>query len=247
MASPARSATRSARRSWARAKASTADSSSMRRTRKTQHAGYGPFDIEKRAAAHHADLHGGFRPERRRRTSANPELCATCHTLYHHGARSRAASDRRVSGTDAVSGMAAQRLSRTSKAARTATCREVNEQVPVTRVFGVPREGLHQHTFVAANFFMLRMLNRYRSDLSVSGAAPGVDRRRRDTVAFPAIAGGADRDRFRRRYGRAGSRPRCSSKISAATNCPPPIRPAGPGCTSLCATATGRVVFESGL
>jgi hypothetical protein len=34
----------------------------------------------------------------------------------------------------------------------------------------VPREGVSRHTFVAANFFMLRMLNRYRDDLGV--AAP---------------------------------------------------------------------------
>jgi hypothetical protein len=44
----------------------------------------------------------------------------------------------------------------------------VNEPVPITRVFGVPREGVSRHTFVGANFFMLRLLNRYRDALGVS-------------------------------------------------------------------------------
>jgi hypothetical protein len=35
-------------------------------------------------------------------------------------------------------------------------------------VFGVPREGVARHTFVAANFFVLRMLNRYRDELDVA-------------------------------------------------------------------------------
>ena len=32
----------------------------------------------------------------------------------------------------------------------------------------IPREGVSRHTFVAANFFMQRMLNRYRDDLGVA-------------------------------------------------------------------------------
>ena len=42
------------------------------------------------------------------------------------------------------------------------------EPVPITRVFGVPREGMKRHVFVAGNFFMQRMLNRYRDDLEVA-------------------------------------------------------------------------------
>ena len=44
----------------------------------------------------------------------------------------------------------------------------VNEPAPITRVFGTPREGMKQHTFLAASFFMQRMLNRYRDDLEVN-------------------------------------------------------------------------------
>jgi hypothetical protein len=43
----------------------------------------------------------------------------------------------------------------------------VKEPAPITRVFGVAREGVARHTFVAANFFVQRMLNRYREALEV--------------------------------------------------------------------------------
>jgi hypothetical protein len=54
----------------------------------------------------------------------------------------------------------------------TSTCQschmpEVQQVMPITAVLGVPRAGLHQHTFIAANFFMLQMLNRYRNELAV--------------------------------------------------------------------------------
>jgi hypothetical protein len=40
--------------------------------------------------------------------------------------------------------------------------------IPITAVFGAPRSGARRHTFVAANFFMQRMLNLYREDLNVA-------------------------------------------------------------------------------
>jgi len=43
--------------------------------------------------------------------------------------------------------------------------------VPITSVFGEPRQGFSRHVFVGANFFMQRLLNRERADLSV-GALP---------------------------------------------------------------------------
>jgi len=44
----------------------------------------------------------------------------------------------------------------------------VSEPSPITRVFGAPREGAARHLFVAGNFFMQRMLNRYRDTLDVA-------------------------------------------------------------------------------
>ena len=41
---------------------------------------------------------------------------------------------------------------------------EVKEEVPITSVFGEPRAGFSRHTFVGGNFFMQRILNRFRND-----------------------------------------------------------------------------------
>ena len=67
----------------------------------------------------------------------------------------------------------------------------VPEPAPITRVFGVPREGMKRHVFVAANFFMQRMLNRYRDDLEVDGAAAGAGVRGRLHGCVPEGEGGA--------------------------------------------------------
>jgi len=56
--------------------------------------------------------------------------------------------------------------------------------VPISAVLGVPREGAHQHTFVAGNFFMLRMLNLYRKDLSVTALPTEMTTAAEKTVAF---------------------------------------------------------------
>jgi hypothetical protein len=44
----------------------------------------------------------------------------------------------------------------------------LTEPAPITRVFGVPRDGVSRHTFVGGNFFMLRILNRFRDALAVT-------------------------------------------------------------------------------
>ena len=45
---------------------------------------------------------------------------------------------------------------------------EVEGQVQIAAVMGEPRVGMHQHTFTGGNFFVLRMLNEHRNELSVS-------------------------------------------------------------------------------
>src|SRR5260370_6795557 len=61
---------------------------------------------------------------------------------------------------------------------------EIHGQVPITAVLGVPREGAHRHTFVAANFFMLRMLNLYRKELSVAALPTEMTAASERTVGF---------------------------------------------------------------
>jgi hypothetical protein len=48
----------------------------------------------------------------------------------------------------------------------------VEGEVPVTRVLGQPRPDVSRHSFRGGNFFMMRVLNRYRDELGVR-ATPG--------------------------------------------------------------------------
>src|SRR5205085_12623051 len=49
---------------------------------------------------------------------------------------------------------------------------------------GQPRSGARQHTFVAANFFMQRMLNLFRHDLSVAATPEEMSAAAEKTIAF---------------------------------------------------------------
>ncbi len=71
----------------------------------------------------------------------------------------------------------------------------VAEPTPIASVLGEPREGLSRHTFLGGNFFMLRMLNRYRTDLGVTAppheleaAATATERQLRTDTAIVRIA-----------------------------------------------------------
>jgi hypothetical protein len=49
---------------------------------------------------------------------------------------------------------------------------EVDRPAPITSVLGQAREGVSRHLFLGANFFVQRMLNRYRDELATE-ALPG--------------------------------------------------------------------------
>jgi hypothetical protein len=130
---------------------------------------YGPFLID---AGHKRVMQsstGGFVPTQADhiRDSA---LCGTCHTL-----KTKAIGK---NGEDI--GSLPEQMPYLewlhSDYPKVKSCQEchmpdVHEEVAVTALFGQPRAGLHQHVFVGGNFFMLRLLNNYRQDLSV-GALP---------------------------------------------------------------------------
>jgi hypothetical protein len=129
---------------------------------------YGPFEVD---AGHQRIMNSsseGYRPTQSEHVRQS-ELCATCHTLLTQAL----GPDGKVMGRLPEQVPYQEWLHSDFK--NTKSCQSchmplVKEPVPITRVFGVPREGVSRHTFVAANFFMLRMLNRYRDALGV--AAP---------------------------------------------------------------------------
>ena len=51
----------------------------------------------------------------------------------------------------------------------------VGEAVPVTRLFGEPRENFSRHVFVGGNFFMQQLLNRFRAELDVAALPQELD------------------------------------------------------------------------
>jgi hypothetical protein len=94
------------------------------------------------------------------------EVCATCHTLYTHSLNAAG---------EAIAEFPEQMPYQEwlhSEFRETQSCQSchmpvVTQPTPVTSVLGEPREGLSRHDFRGANFLMLGLLNRFRSDLGV--------------------------------------------------------------------------------
>jgi hypothetical protein len=94
------------------------------------------------------------------------EVCATCHTLYTHSLNAAGESI-----AEFPEQMPYQEWLH-SDYRETQSCQSchmpiVAQPTPVASVLGEPREGLSRHDFRGANFLMLGVLNRYRSDLGV--------------------------------------------------------------------------------
>jgi hypothetical protein len=142
----------------------------------------------------------GFVPTEASHVQAS-ELCATCHTLYTTA----------LGPNHQALGRLPEQMPylewRHSAYRATASCQSchmpaVAEPVPVTRVLGQPRENVSRHSFRGGNFFMLRMLNRFRDELGVAATAREmelaidrtIDHLQHDTAAVaiesPAASGG---------------------------------------------------------
>src|SRR5687767_13943801 len=103
----------------------------------------------------------GFQPTQSEHVQQS-ELCATCHTLF---TRALAAG---TAGIRLPEQMPYQEWQK-SAYKDTQTCQSchmpvVEGQIPLTQVLGQPREGVSRHTFRGANFFIVKMLNRFRGD-----------------------------------------------------------------------------------
>lgn len=130
---------------------------------------YGPFEPDSGGAGimHSAT---GFRPREGKHVQS-PELCATCHTLFTHAVRPGGEAGPEF--PEQVPYLEWQ----ASAFAGERSCQdchmpEVEEDLPVTMVLGRARPQVSRHVFRGGNFFMLRMLDRYRDELG--------------TVALPA-------------------------------------------------------------
>ena len=141
---------------------------------------FGPFEIDK---GHTTIMKSSstFQPTQGLHIRSS-ELCATCHTLLTQ------ALD--ASGT--VIGEFPEQVPyqewlhsdyKETRSCQSCHMPEVKGEVPVTSVFGEPRAGVARHTFVGGNFFMQRILNRFRNDLSVTAEPQDLDAAANRTIA----------------------------------------------------------------
>ena len=112
----------------------------------------------------------GFRPGEGAHV-ASSWLCASCHTVVTHSVRQDGAAQGPPFPEQAPY-LEWEASSYAAAGEGGSTCQdchmpEVAADVPVTRVLGRARPEVSRHVFRGGNFFMLRMLNRYREELGV--------------------------------------------------------------------------------
>ena len=161
---------------------------------------YGPFNIDHGHQRVMQSSTAGFVPVESDhiRDSA---LCGSCHTLYTK-ARGPVGSE---SGTFPEQMPYLEWLHsdyRTSRTCQSCHMPEVHEAVPITALYGQPREGLHRHEFVGANFLMEGMLNDHHDELGVQALPDELSAARAQIIKFlqtetarlsiPAISVSAD-------------------------------------------------------
>ena len=102
------------------------------------------------------------------------ELCATCHTLYTHALNET--GDEVGKLPEQVPYLEWQHSDfRETQSCQSCHMPELDTATPITSVLGEPRENFSQHVFRGGNVFMLRMLNRYRSELGVKALPAELD------------------------------------------------------------------------
>jgi hypothetical protein len=150
--------------------------------RDDQRSEYGPFVID---AGHRRVMQsstGGFLPTEGAHVR-DSALCGTCHTLY---TKSLGPEGKEIATFPEQMPFLEWLHSDYPSRSSCQSCHmpEVHEKVPVTVLFGEPRDGMHRHEFVAANFFMQRVLNNYRNDLSVAALPQELTTAANRTVTF---------------------------------------------------------------
>jgi hypothetical protein len=134
---------------------------------------YGPFEVEAGHTRIMLSSSEGYRPTQSPHIRQS-EMCATCHTLFTQA----------LGADGSVVGRLPEQVPyqewlhsdfRETQSCQSCHMPAVTEPAPITRVFGRERDGVARHQFVAANFFMLRLLNRYRDALSVAALPQEMD------------------------------------------------------------------------
>ncbi|HET9268444.1 MAG TPA: hypothetical protein VFO31_09775 [Vicinamibacterales bacterium] len=125
---------------------------------------FGPFAVDA-GRARVMQSAGRFTPTESTHVQKS-ELCASCHTLFTHALAADGSDAGRL--PEQTPYLEWQQSEYATKAScQTCHMPVVAGQMPIAAVLGQPREGYSRHTFLGGNFFMLRMLSRYRDELGV--------------------------------------------------------------------------------
>jgi hypothetical protein len=142
---------------------------------------YGPFDIEKglttvmRSSAEFQPTHGDH--------IRQSELCATCHTLYTKALNPQGEVVGQLPEQMMYLEWKHSAYETEQKSCQSCHMPVVQEDTPIASVLAQPRAGMARHVFVGGNFFMLRMLNRFRLDLGVEALPAELEASAARTVA----------------------------------------------------------------
>lgn len=147
-----------------------------------QRAIFGPFEVDP-GRTRIMQSASAFQPMQAPHIQSS-ELCATCHTLYTHAL----GPDGEVVGElpEQVPYLEWRHSAYANDPARERSCQSchmpvVEEETPVTAVLGQPRTAVSRHVFRGGNFFMPRILNRYRGELGVAALPQELDATSRRT------------------------------------------------------------------
>ena len=129
---------------------------------------FGPFEPDEGGVGimHSAT---GFRPTLGEHVTSSG-LCASCHTVITHAVQPGGEGPPFPEQSPFLEWQASIYAEGAEREQSCQDCHmpEVGEDVPVTRVLGRARPEVSRHVFRGGNFFMLRMLNRYRDELGVT-------------------------------------------------------------------------------
>jgi hypothetical protein len=130
------------------------------------HPEFGPFDIDPGLARVMHSSTSGFVPERGDQIRSS-QLCASCHTLI---TRALGPDGREIGSLPEQVPYQEWLHSdyRDQSSCQSCHMAAVAGEAPIARILGIPRQGAMRHEFVAANFFMQRMLERYHDELEVA-------------------------------------------------------------------------------
>jgi hypothetical protein len=134
---------------------------------------FGPFDVEK---GHKTLMRSSaeFQPTKAEHIRQS-ELCATCHTLITTALGPQGQVVGQLPEQMMFLEWKHSAYETEQKSCQSCHMPAVEQEMPITSVLGEPRAGLARHVFVGGNFFMLKMLNRYRLDLGVQALSQELD------------------------------------------------------------------------